>query len=72
MEVDINAVNELIQEEYRGNQTWFAEEIEINRSYLNQILNGKKSPKSNKLCAVMIKFCKKTKRNYKKYIIFFS
>ncbi|MBP3464085.1 MAG: hypothetical protein J6K45_06370 [Clostridia bacterium] len=72
MEVDINAVNELIQEEYRGNQTWFSEEIGINVSYFNEILNGKKSPKSNKLCTAMIKFCEKTKRNYKKYIIFFD
>lgn len=70
MQVDINSIEELIKEEYRGNQTWFAEDIGINVSYLNEILNNKKSSKSNKLCIAIIKFCEKTKRNYKKYIIF--
>ncbi len=70
MQVDINAIDELIQEEYRGNQTWFAEDLGVNVSYLNEILNSRKSPKSNKMCIAIIKFCEKTSRNYKKYIIF--
>ncbi len=71
MEAKIEAIKQLIDEEYRGNQTWFATDIGINVSYLNEILNMKKSSKSNKLCLAIIKYCEKTKRNFKQYIIFF-
>lgn len=70
MEVNIEEIKQLIEKDYRGNQTWFATDIGINVSYLNEILNMRKSSKSNKLCMAIIKFCEKTKRNYKKYIIF--
>lgn len=70
MEVDIKAINELIQNKYRGNQSWFANDINVNVSYLNEILNRRKSSKSNKLCLAIIKYCEKKSINYKKYIIF--
>lgn len=70
IEVDIKKINNLICNEYRGNQSWFAEDIGINISYLNEILNMKKSPKSNKFCIAIIKYCEKKKKNYKDYIIF--
>lgn len=70
MEVNIEAISELIKEEYRGNQSWFASDIEINISYLNGILNKKKSAQSNKMCLAIIKYCEKKKKDYKKYIIF--
>ena len=70
MEANIDEIKNLIKEEYRSNQSWFATDIGINISYLNEILNKRKSAKSNKLCTAIIKFCEKNKRNYKKYIIF--
>ena len=70
MEANIEAINQLIKEEYRGNQTWFASDIEINISYLNEILNKRKSAQSNKFCLAIIKYCEKRKKDYKKYIIF--
>lgn len=70
MEANIIEIKNLIREEYRDNQSWFAADIGINVSYLNEILNEKKSAKSNKLCMAIIRFCEKSKRNYKKYIIF--
>lgn len=70
MEINIDELQKLINECYRGNQTWFAEEIGINPSYLNEILNKKKSAKSNKLCLAIIRWCDKNKDNYKKYIFF--
>ncbi len=70
MQVNIEELKQLIQEEYRGNQTWFAEDIGINSSYMNEILNMKKSSQSNKLCLAIIKWCEKKKRNYRKYIFF--
>ena len=43
MEIKIEEIKQLIQKEYRGNQTWFAEDIGINSSYLNEILNMRKN-----------------------------
>lgn len=70
MEANIEEIKQLIQEEYRGNQTWFAEEIGINGSYMNEIINKRKSAKSNKLCLAIIKWCEAKKRDYKRYIFF--
>lgn len=72
MEANIEEIKMLIQSEYRGNQTWFAEDIGINPSYLSEIINKRKSAKSNKLCLAIVKWCEKEKRDYKKYIIFFD
>jgi len=72
MEANVDAVNQLIQEEYRGNQSWFADDLGINISYLNEILNRRKSPQSNKLCTALIAYCEKRKKNYKTYIIFLT
>ena len=70
MEVNIQAIKQIIKEEYRANQTWFAEDIGINASYLNEIINGRKSAQSNKLGLEIIKWCERSGRDYKKYIIF--
>lgn len=70
MEVNIEEVKALIRDMYRDNQSWFASDIGINSSYLNEILNLRKSSKSNKLCVAIIKFCEKRKMNYRRYIIF--
>lgn len=70
MEVNIEELKTLIKDEYRDNQSWFASDIGINSSYLNEILNLRKSSKSNKLCIAIIKFCEKRKIDYRKYIIF--
>lgn len=70
MEANVNSINQLIQKEYRGNQSWFANDIGINVSYLNEILNKRKSSRSNKLCLALIAYCERRKKDYKKYIIF--
>ena len=38
MRVNVDSVNQLINTKFRGNQTFFAETIQIDRCYLNQIL----------------------------------
>lgn len=38
MRLNIEAINKLIESQYRGNTTWFADEIGVNRSYLTMIL----------------------------------
>ena len=70
MKVNIQALQELIEKKYRGNQSFFAEEANIDRSYLNQLLNGKISNDSPKICNSIINYCEKNKLNYKGYIFF--
>ena len=68
MRVNIPNLNKLIKEKFRGNRTFFAETIEINRSYLNQILNNKIENNSSKICNAIIKYCEKNNLDYKEYI----
>ncbi len=70
MEVNIEEIKKLIEMDYRGNQSWFASEIGINISYLNEILNKRKSARSSKMCIAIIKYCEKRKKDYKKFIFF--
>ena len=70
MEVNIIKIEELIQEKFRGNQTFFAETIGIDRSYLNQILSRKRKASSPKLCRAIIKYCINNKLKKENYIFF--
>lgn len=68
MRVNISNLNKLIKEKFRGNQTFFAETVEIDRSYLNQILHNKADNNSSKICNAIIRYCEKNNLNYKDYI----
>lgn len=68
MRVNIPNLTNLIKEKYRGNQSFFAEEAEIDRCYLNQILNGKVQNNSPKICNKIIRYCEKNNLNYTDYI----
>lgn len=68
MRVNISNLNKLIKERFRGNQTFFAETADIDRSYLNQILNNKVDNNSSKICNAIIRYCEKNNLNYKEYI----
>lgn len=70
MEANIDEIKTIIKNKYRNNQSWFASDIGVNISFLNEILNKKKSPKSNKLCLAIIRWCEKNKLDYKRYIVF--
>ncbi len=72
MEANIEALEKLIESDFRGNESWFAEELGINRSYLNGIINRRKSARSDKLCLLIIKWCEKTGKDYKNYITFLN
>lgn len=69
MKVNVINLNRLIEEKFRGNQTFFAETVKIDRSYLNQILNNRASNNSPKVCNAIIKFCEDNNLNYKDFII---
>ena len=69
MQLNIPAIKKLIDEKYRGNQAFFADEIGTSRTYLNLILNGRRNPNSSKACAHIITYCEKNNMNYKDLII---
>lgn len=70
MKINVQAVKELIKEKFRNNQTWFAEEIEIDAHYFGQILLGNKSATSPKACRGVIDYCKKNNLEINDFIIF--
>lgn len=68
MKLNIPAIKEFIDKKYRGNQSFFADEIDVDRAYLNQILNGKKKDSSSKVCNNLIVYCEKNNIDYKLFI----
>ncbi|MBQ8292378.1 MAG: hypothetical protein IJX78_01070 [Bacilli bacterium] len=68
MRVNVSNLSSLIDKKYRGNQSFFAEEAEIDRCYLNQLLNGKIDSNSPKICNKIIRYCEKNNLNYKDFI----
>ncbi len=68
MRVNIQAVKELIQERFRGNTLWFAEEIGMDASYVYTILNNPEKSKSDKFCNSLIKYCELHNLDFRKYI----
>lgn len=70
MEVNVEAIQELINEKFRGNVSWFAEEIQVDKTYVASILNHKREAKSNKFIVGIINYCKKNNLDYESYIIF--
>lgn len=70
MEVNIEAIQGLIDEKFRSNVSWFADEIQVDKTYVASILKHKRNAKSNKLIVGIINYCKKNNLNYENYIIF--
>lgn len=68
MKVNIEAVKELIKEKFRGNNSWFAEEIGMDATYVSTILNNPEKSKSDKLCNSLIRYCELHNLDFKKYI----
>ena len=68
MELNIEALLNLIKEKFRNNKTFFAETIGVDPSYLNSVLNKKAISHSPKICKGVIRYCKENKMDYKEYI----
>lgn len=68
MRINVEAVNKLVDDEYRGNKSWLAEEVGVDKSYLNQILNKKVTNHSPKAIKGLLKVCERKKLDPKKYI----
>lgn len=71
MGIDINAIKELIKERFENKLSYFVAELKIDYSYMNQIMNGHKSPGSKKVCDKIVQYCKENNLDYSKYIKFF-
>lgn len=68
MKINVQKIEGLIENNFRGNLSFFAETIGIDRSYLYQILSKQKNENSPKTCNAIIKYCKKNNLNYEDYI----
>lgn len=68
MRLNIVAILQLIEEKFRGNESFFAETIGVDRSYLNKILHKKVIDHSPKVCLGVIKYCMENNLNCKNYI----
>ena len=68
MKINVEKVKELIEDKFRGNLSFFAETIGIDRSYLHQIFNKQKNENSPKTCNAIIKYCEKNNLKYEDYI----
>lgn len=69
MEINIEAVLELIKERFRNNKTYFAETIGVDPSYLNSVLNKKAISHSPKICRNIKKYCKENGLNPDEYVV---
>lgn len=69
MKVNVIAVQALINERFRGNQTWFAEEINVAPAYVSRVLNNKVEGNSDKVCNGIIRYCELHNLDFRKYII---
>lgn len=70
MEINIEAVQQLVDERFRGNVSWFAEEIEVDKTYVAALLKHKREANSNKVIVGIIAYCKRNGLNHEKYVIF--
>ncbi len=69
MKINIEYLKKYIKEKFHDNQTYFANEIKVDKSYLNQLINGKKSNSSAVFVNRIIEYCKKNNLNENDFII---
>lgn len=68
MEINIEELEKLLNEEFNGNQTIFAEAMGLERTHVNKVLKNKGKGAGAVFCGAIIKYCNDNKLDYKKYI----
>jgi len=68
MHPNINAINNLIQEKFKGNKAAFALVLGINRSHVSLILNNKGKGAGAVFLGALINYCQKEGLDFKDYI----
>lgn len=71
MKIKIEAVKNLIKNEFQNKLSLFVKAIKMDYSYVNQIMNGHKSPEGKKICDKVIQLCNDRGLDYNEYIDFF-
>nr|DAY63158.1 MAG TPA: ATP-dependent target DNA activator B [Caudoviricetes sp.] len=69
LKLNIEAVLELIKQNFRNNKAFFAETIGVDPSYLSSVLNSKAIDHSPKICNGIMKYCQDNNLDYREYII---
>ena len=68
MEIKIEILQKFINENFRGNISWFSEEIGVDNTYVSTIMNNNKKTNSNKIILGIIKYCELHNKNFRDYI----
>ncbi len=70
MEINIEALSNLLKEKFNNNQTVFAQEVGIDRTHVNKVFKNNGKGAGAMFCGAIIKYCNENNLNYKDYIIF--
>lgn len=68
MEINIEALEELLENKFNGNQTLFAETIGLERSHVNKVFCNKGRGAGATFCGAIIKYCNNNNLDYQEYI----
>lgn len=70
MEVNIEALEKLLEDEFKGNQTVFAQTLGLERTHVNKVFKTKGKGAGAGFCGAIIKYCKEKNIDEEKYIFF--
>lgn len=68
MEVNIEALEQLLEEKFEGNQTAFAEATGLERTHVNKVFKNNGKGAGAIFCGAIIKYCNANNLDYQKYI----
>lgn len=68
MEINIQALEELLKKEFQGNQTAFAEATGLERTHVNKVFKNNGKGAGAIFCGAIIKYCNTNNLDYQKYI----
>ncbi len=68
MKVNIETLQQLLDEKFKGNQTAFAETMGLERTHVNKVFKNKGKGAGSMFCGAIIKYCNNNKLNYQEYI----
>lgn len=70
MEVNIEALQRLLEEDFKNNQTFFAEKMGLERTHVNKVFKNNGKGAGAIFCGAIIKYCNSNNLDYKEYIFF--
>jgi len=70
MELNIEALEQLLKEEFDNNQTLFAETLGLERTHVNKVFRKKGKGAGAVFCGAILRYCKEKNIKEEKYIFF--